>query len=73
MKTSIVLVLVAAIFCQCYAEKICKEFCNPIPVPNGWIKKGAADPSSLVSLTIAVKQRNLDLLEVRSESSSIYR
>jgi hypothetical protein len=26
-----------------------------------------------VSLTIAVKQRNLDLLEVRSESSSIYR
>lgn len=44
--------------------KVIKEHAIPQAIPLEWKSKGPADPNDLVRLTFALKQSNLDLLEV---------
>ena len=61
---SLVVVFVLICLWHGIGSKYCKEFCSPIPTPQGWNQIQRANRNSIVSLTIAVKQRNMDLLEV---------
>lgn len=64
MKALSVVCLVLLTFALSEGRRIPKELSSPVKIPAGWKNLGPADPNARVKLTIAIKQRNTDLLEV---------